>query len=122
MPKGALLHAHLDATVHKTTLMKMAYHHPEIHISVPQRITPTNIRHTLPLLRVFPQSQFTGVISVTDVKYQYGSWIPLCIARDAFESALGGPEGFDEWLYRCMTIDPAEAYGSHNTVEKVGTS
>ncbi|KAI0311600.1 adenosine deaminase-like growth [Amylostereum chailletii] len=120
MPKGALLHAHLDATVHKTILMKLAYEHPEIHISAPEGVTLTNLSSNVPLLQVFSQPQFTGTASVSaNTGYQAGSWIPLSVARVSFDTALGGPEGFDKWLYGTMTINPSEAYGTHNTVKKI---
>ena len=57
--------------------------------------------------------------SLTDASYELDAWVPLKNARDNFSNALGGKEGFDQWVVGSMTINPSEAYGTHNTVEKV---
>lgn len=57
--------------------------------------------------------------SLTDASYEMDAWVSLKNARDNFSNALGGKEGFDQWVIGSMTINPSEAYGTHNTVEKV---
>ncbi|KAH9966837.1 hypothetical protein BC827DRAFT_1264751 [Russula dissimulans] len=67
--------------------------------------------------RPFKEAQSPRHASVTDAEYPGYSWLPLHQARASF--ALGGPEGFDQWVVGGMSINPAEAYGKHNTVPKV---
>lgn len=119
MPKGGLLHAHLDATVNVDFLMSLALQYPRIHIRVPQRITAATISHILPQFSPMPVTASTGNFSVTHEEYQNDTWVPLNVARDGFDSALGGQAGFDKWIRDAMVINPAEAYGTHNTVTKV---
>lgn len=117
MPKGALLHAHLDATVNASYVLQLALKYPAIHVRATTVITKATIGSTLPEFRVLPESEFTTLQSLTDSSYSEGAWVPLQSARQNF--SLGGPEGFDKWYVSATTIDPAEAYGTHNTVTKV---
>jgi adenosine deaminase CECR1 len=119
MPKGALLHAHLDATVNQSFLLKLALEQPAIHVRASQVISSSTIGSTLPEFRALSQELFTNVASLTDSSYSPDDWVPLRNARENFSSSLGGPEGFDQWVIAAMTINPAEAYGTHNTVTKV---
>lgn len=119
MPKGGLLHAHLDATVNTDFLMTLALQYSRIHVRVPQRLTTSTLSHTLPELSPIPVTTSAGNLSISHAEYQPDTWVPLSVARDGFDVALGGKEGFDKWIRDSMTINPAEAYGTHNTVTKV---
>lgn len=119
MPKGALLHAHLDATVNASFLLELAASHPEVHIAIPSPLTKSNLRSILPTFRAFPKGIISQTLDLGDSNYLPGSWIPLAKARLHYSPALGGTEGFDKWALSTITIDPSEAYGTHNTVEKV---
>jgi adenosine deaminase CECR1 len=59
------------------------------------------------------------VKDLTDPSYEPGTWVSLKNARDHFSEELGGNEGFDKWVIGSTMINPSEAYGTHNTVEKV---
>jgi adenosine deaminase CECR1 len=48
--------------------------------------------------------------------YVPDTWIPL---QEAREKCSLGTEEFDQWIIRALTINPSEAYGTHNTVSKV---
>ena len=125
MPKGALLHAHFDATVNTKWLLERALQYPQIHVRAPAQVTSTSIGSILPEFRPRPHS--TALSSpesgnLTSSAYTPGGWVPLAHARQSFSSEMGGPEGFDKWALDLMMINPAEAYGTHNTVTKVLTS
>lgn len=122
MPKGALLHAHLDATVNAEFLLKLALKHPALHVRVPTRLTVSGLASTLPEFRALPREQFSDIPSVTDASYEPGAWVSLQNARKSFDSNLGGPGGFDRWVIDSMTINPTEAYNTHNTITKVTKS
>ena len=121
MPKGALLHAHLDATVDVHFLLKRVLEQDLVYVRAPgplAALSPT--ANVLPELTPFPKSEvkLSPVQSVTDPSYD-GGWIPVNVAREAFSKELGGPEGFDRWFVSSTTINPAEAYGTHKTVDEV---
>ena len=119
MPKGALLHAHLDATVNPETLLKFALKYPAIHIQVPEIVTVQNIRSLRPTFRALSAAEYADGPGVTDQAYVPNTFVTIHKARNAFDTSLCGPEGFDNWVCSAMTINPAEAYGTHNTITKV---
>lgn len=120
MPKGGLLHAHLDATVSAEFLYKLGLRYPTMHIRVPNALTASNIGSVLPEFHAQPEDfRSADVQSLTHPDYSPDDWVPLETARKLFDASLGGPEGFDRWVVGTMTINPTEAYVTHNTVTKV---
>lgn len=121
MPKGALLHAHLDATVNAKFLLKLALKEPALHVKIAATITSGNAVANLPEFRALPRDQFPSdvVASLTDSAYIPGTWVSLTRARETFAEELGGPDGFDAWVIGSMMINPTEAYKTHNTITKV---
>lgn len=122
MPKGALLHSHLDAMVNTRFLLELSLKYPFIHVRVLQPLTADNLETNLPVFRALPASEFTEHLSLTDASYPVGAWVPLANARRGFAPELGGEEGFDKWFMGALTINPTQAYDTHNTVEKVRSS
>ena len=119
MPKGALLHAHLDATVNARVLLDLALKYPTYHVKTNTSLTADNLISTLPQFSPLPQSKWTEDSSLTAATYEPGTWVSLHKARENF--AFGGPEAFDRWVIGSMTISPSEAYKTHNTTVKVGS-
>lgn len=119
MPKGALLHAHLDATVNQESLLKLALKHPAIHVQVPEIVTAENAWALRPTFKALPAAAYADGPGVTDPAYVSNTFVTILKARNTFDTNLGGPEGFDKWVCSAMTINPAEAYGTHNTITKV---
>ncbi|KIM48764.1 hypothetical protein M413DRAFT_15077 [Hebeloma cylindrosporum] len=109
MPKGALLHAHLDATVNAEFLLELALKQPGIHLRVNKPFVASPLSENLPEFRILPETQFSNLLSLADVSYTPGSWISLQNARKSFPTHLGGQDGFDSWVVGSMTINPAEA-------------
>lgn len=119
MPKGALLHSHLDATVNAEFLLKLALQQPALHVRINKPVNASTLSINLPEFRDLPEESFSALSGLTDSSYSVGSWVSLQNARASFDPSLGGPEGFDRWVIGALTINPAEAYGTHNTVTKV---
>lgn len=121
MPKGALLHAHLDGTVNVEVLLRLAFKHTEMHVKVPKALTADTITSVLPTFCALSTKELTNVIhtSLTDPSYQDDSWVQVSQARKNFSLELGGPEGFDKWVTGALTINPTEAYQTHNSVPKI---
>lgn len=117
---GGLLHVHLDATVDAKFLLKQGLSYPCMHIRAPKPFNASNISTMFPEFCARREEDWSSDTSgLTDPAYSAGTWIPLQTARNTFDPALGGPDGFDRWVLGAMTINPAEAYGTHNTVPKV---
>ena len=122
MPKGALLRTHLDLTVGARTLLDIALRHPAIHISAPECITTANKTFIQPNLRPITTNSNANITSLTDPAYHSDAWVPLATARQRFDIALGGPDGFDRWLISKMSINPSDAYITHNNNIRVRTA
>ncbi len=119
MPKGALLHSHLDAMVNAADLLKIALEEPAMHVKVSTRLTASSLASTLPTFRGLNLSEFSDELSITSSTYVPGTWVQIRRARENFSVAFGGPEAFDTWVIGVITINPREAYETHNTVKKV---
>lgn len=120
MPKGALLHAHLDATVDAVYLLKLALSQPAIHVRTPRKLDETFISSTLPQFLALPPNESNiSNVGLTDTMYVPETWVPIAKARESFDPKLGGPEGFDKWVVGSLMINPNEAYNTHNTINKV---
>lgn len=116
MPKGGLLHAHLDATVNVDVLMRLVGQHSVYYVSVEETLTQENLSYNFPRFGIFPEGMKSEA-SLTDTTYTAGSWIPYRDARHNF--AFGGPKGFDDWVRAGLTINPQEAYVKYNSSIKV---
>ncbi|KAI0647566.1 Metallo-dependent hydrolase [Trametes meyenii] len=119
MPKGGLLHAHMGAMVRAEVLLRLALLQPAIHIRVPIAVSDSTIKTVIPTFLGLPRSEWTQHASITDSGYSSNTWVPIQNARNNFSESLGGPEGFDRWVLGTMTIDPSEAYGTHNTTGEI---
>ncbi|PCH44698.1 Metallo-dependent hydrolase [Wolfiporia cocos MD-104 SS10] len=120
MPKGALLHVHLDATVNAHVLLKLALAEPAVHVRASSRVTAESLKGTLPEFQALPLNERTSdSTSLTDENYIRSEWVPLYKARETFSAELGGPQGFDRWVVNALTINPSEAYGTLDTTAKI---
>ncbi|KAL1677389.1 hypothetical protein EV122DRAFT_265877 [Schizophyllum commune] len=115
MPKGGLLHAHLDATVDVNILLQYAIETPGMHIRITRSLDPATLTSNVPQFAVIPQLDSTTYASLEEAPAE--SWVPIVSARDNFLN--GGPAGFDKWALSTMMINPSEAYGTHNTLTKI---
>ncbi|TFY82989.1 hypothetical protein EWM64_g1023 [Hericium alpestre] len=101
-------------------LLELAYKHADrIHVRIPHILNASNIVDTVPDCMPLPDEHESTTYSVTHADYTPDSWVSLANARKTFDSALGGPEGFDKWLRDSLMINPSEAYGTHNTLHKI---
>lgn len=119
MPKGGLLHAHLEASVDNAFLLGLGLSFRGMHIRTPEVLTPINYLNITPQFCPLPEDQFYAGTTLTSSDYSPGTWISIRHARETFDPSLGGPEGFDSWVTSAMTINPNEAYRTHNSVLKV---
>lgn len=122
MPKGALLHAHLEATIDAATLLNIGLDYPNMCIKVPKSINESNLMFTIPEFEALPVAEeHTRAIHpvITEPNYVPDTWVSAQRVRREWPEHLGGPDGFDRWVVKTLTINPSEAYGTHNTTVKV---
>ncbi|KAI0700006.1 Metallo-dependent hydrolase [Cytidiella melzeri] len=119
LPKGALLHAHLDATVNIQVLLRLALRHPALHVRTTGVLSASTVSSLRPEFRAFCKPEWSTTTSLTSSSYSPEDWVPLQVARQNFDESLEGPEGFDKWITSAITISPAEAYRTHNTTAKI---
>ncbi|KAJ7709654.1 adenosine deaminase-related growth [Mycena rosella] len=109
IPKGGLLHAHLEATVNAEYVLKIALEQPALHVRSTAPHSALNLSKILPQFSPFPRKMFTDSdTALTDTFYSPDTWVSLKKARASFDPALGGPAGFDKWVIAAMVISPAE--------------
>ena len=108
MPKGALLHAHLDATVDVNFLLRRVLEQDLIYVRASAPLTtlsPTT--NVLPEFSPFPKSEVkpSAVQNLTDPSYD-GGCVPVKVARESFSlSSLdrkGSISGM--WRRRLLTL------------------
>ncbi|KZV90219.1 Metallo-dependent hydrolase [Exidia glandulosa HHB12029] len=119
MPKGGILHSHLDSTVDVDFALSLAVKQPGMHISVPEPVTANNVESILPQFRQMASSFKADATDVSHAAYAAETWVPYAAARQSFSSSLGGPAGFDAWVRSTMKIDPNEAYTKYNSHRKM---
>ncbi|KAG8679684.1 hypothetical protein FRC08_016806, partial [Ceratobasidium sp. 394] len=121
MPKGGLLHAHLDAMCDASYLLQLALEYPRIHISTASSLnasTPFPLPSLLPLSDTLAQQNANASL-LTSPAYVPGSWVGLQRAREGFPAELGGTNGFDQWIVNSLRINSEEAYVKYNTTTKI---
>ncbi|KAI0146169.1 adenosine deaminase-related growth factor [Xylariaceae sp. FL1272] len=116
MPKGALLHAHMDAMVDFDFLFGLLFETPGIHLSADQPLTtPAALESAFLNFRFFKKARTEGNLWEED--YKPSTHILLTQVADAFPD--GGKEGFLKWLYSRATISRTEAIEQHHGVDHV---
>ncbi|CAE6417709.1 unnamed protein product [Rhizoctonia solani] len=121
MPKGGLLHAHLDAMCDASFLLKLALDYPIIHIQTTAAVNGS-LPYPLPTFKPLTRaevSQASNNAVPTSQEYAPGSWVAIHRARDGFPEQLGGQEGFDKWILGALTINAEESYVQYNTSAKI---
>lgn len=117
MPKGALLHAHIGATVDLEWVFNEAINTPGMCIS---SSTPLTSEHTLAdaLLKIrFAGPGKTEAPSIWDANYPAGSLVPLKTAANEFPG--GGRAGFVAWIKDRCSITKADTLKHHLGVDDV---
>ncbi|KAI1081167.1 adenosine/AMP deaminase [Whalleya microplaca] len=116
MPKGALLHAHMDAMVDFDYLFETLFATPGMHILADQPLTNAKAREDARLLfRFHKQARTEGNIWGAD--YKLNTPILLTQAADAYPE--GGKAGFLKWLYSRCTISRTDAVSQHHGVDQI---
>ncbi|KAK2757632.1 hypothetical protein FQN54_004601 [Arachnomyces sp. PD_36] len=119
MPKGSLLHAHMDAMFDIDFLVEQALTTPGIHIRADSPLSnPVNLREA-PIFFQYssaPEAESDGKAPIWEAQYTPGSLIHV---QKAAATHPGGLQGFREWLEsRCM-LTRETAFGHHYGVDAI---
>lgn len=114
MPKGALLHCHLDATGDMDWLIETAFATPGICILSEQSLHTAELRNSPNSMFGFrfakPESVSQG-LPIWSESYKPNDKVPIATAAESFPD--GGKPGFIKWLKSRMTITQQESISHH---------
>lgn len=107
MPKGALLHAHMDAMVDVDWLLEKALATKGMHVHASEPLCTPAALETASLMFAFAKSPPHAEQQIWSSHYQPSTLIPLTAAADSFPT--GGRPGFLAWLKTRCSITPHES-------------
>ena len=111
MPKGALLHAHLDAMVDVDWLLEKALTTEGMHLRASEPLCTPSALETASVTFLFSKSSPHSDQPIWSPQYQPSTLIPLTAAADSFPS--GGRSEFLTWLKGRCSITPQESLSHH---------
>ncbi|KJZ79614.1 hypothetical protein HIM_01083 [Hirsutella minnesotensis 3608] len=118
MPKGCLLHAHMDAMVDFDFLLEELLKLPGMHISSSSSLDSQEARETAELcfrFRANPQTQG----SLWQQDYKPNEFLLITQAADSFPD--GGRRGFIAWLKSRCTLSVADTHEHHHGIDAIWT-
>lgn len=117
MPKGALLHAHLGATVELDWVFNLALSTPGMHMSAPIPLSSESGRETSLIAFQYSGLPFKDVPSIWSPGYPPNTLVPIKVAAETFPN--GGQKGFVLWLIDRCSITQSESLQHHLGVNDV---
>ena len=117
MPKGALLHCHLDAMIDVNWLVDQALNTEGMVIMANKPLCTAEARKEALVMFQYANTAFTEQISIWSNGYEANKWVPINDAAREFPE--GGYAGFKAWLESKMTITQEESQDYHHGVNDV---
>ena len=118
MPKGSLLHAHLDAMFDIDFLIDQAFSTPGIHLWAPQPLLLQKDFDEAPFYFRYASSPIgAGGGSVWSENYKPSSLIDIHTAAASFPN--GGEAGFRTWLRSRCVLTPAHSFYHYHGVDAI---
>ncbi|KAJ5086993.1 hypothetical protein NUU61_008300 [Penicillium alfredii] len=120
MPKGSLLHAHMDAMFDVDFLIDQALSTPGIHMSAPKPLITSKDLEKAPFSFRFssrPDEESETQPSIWSEAYESSSLIPIQKAASSFPN--GQEAGFREWLKSRGVLMPEHSYHHHHGVDAI---
>ncbi|KAF5610797.1 adenosine deaminase [Fusarium subglutinans] len=116
MPKGALLHAHMDAMVNFDFLFDELLKMPGMHMCSDRPLNTEESREdAVPSFRYRTKADSDG--SIWEENYKPGAFVPLPKAADEFPH--GGRSGFLKWLKGRCTLSVTDSHEQHHGVDAI---
>lgn len=116
MPKGCLLHAHMDAMVNFDFLLDELIKTPGMHMSSDRPLTDTLAREDAALNFRYRAKESTEG-SIWDAGYKPSSFLLLTKVADEFPH--GGRPGFLSWLKSRCTLSTADIHQQHHGIDAI---
>lgn len=116
MPKGALLHAHLDAMVDFDFLLDLLIKTPGMHFSSDRALTTAAAREDAELQFRYRAKERTDG-SPWSEDYESGNFIVLTKAADEFPE--GGRAGFLAWLKSRCVLGLVDSHEHHHGIDAI---
>ncbi|KAF1988553.1 Metallo-dependent hydrolase [Aulographum hederae CBS 113979] len=118
MPKGALLHCHLQAMVEPEFLIREAFKIEGIHCQSPVPLVSDQDRLKSGFTFSYQKSTAaTTASSIWSSSYETDKPVSMVTAADTFPN--GGREGFIKWVVSRSTITPDESISHHEGLNEV---
>lgn len=119
MPKGSILHAHLDAIVDLDFVFDTLLNEPGMHICAPDaRLGTSEARaEAVVNFRFFAKEKNPAMSIWDDAGYTPGEFVPLARAADSFPD--GGRQGWIRWMKSKTTISETDAVEQHHGVDHI---
>ena len=112
MPKGALLHCHLEAMGDLDWLIEEALDTEGMCISAASPlVTDQALAKGIFLFQYVSKAENADAVSLWSDSYQPDTWVSITSAADSFPS--GGRKGFKEWFKSRVTITSKESLQHH---------
>ena len=120
MPKGALLHAHLDAMIDVDWLVDQALNEKGLCLQAAEGLSDKQKRSTLPFqVRYYSDDQLSKLktgSSIWTVGYEANAPVPI---RDAQRLFPDDDTTFKKWIVNRCTITPEESLQHHHGLDAV---
>ena len=117
MPKGALLHAHMDAMIDSDFLVDQVLATPGMVLQASQHLGTAEARKQASVTFHYSKSSEFAASSIWTDSYQPGQLVPATVAADSFPHR--GQEGFKAWVVERSTITPDESLNHHHGLDAV---
>ncbi|KAF7587271.1 cat eye syndrome chromosome region, candidate 1 [Aspergillus hancockii] len=117
MPKGCLLHAHMEAMIDIDWLIDQALELPGFFIASPQYLWPGESKWLQPFeFHYRPGAQGQGSVNIWQSDYPPNQLVPV---NDAAWAYPGGVAAFKAWAISRMTIKEEEALEHHHGIADI---
>lgn len=116
MPKGALLHAHMDAMIDSDFLVDQVLATKGMVIQASQPLNSAATRDQTSVTFQYSKSPDSIGSSIWSGSYTPGTLIPAVAAADSFP---GGREAFKAWIVSRSTITPEESLDHHHGIDAI---
>lgn len=116
MPKGALLHAHMDAMIDSDFLVDQVLSTEGMAIQASEALSSAEARKQAHVTFQYSKSLESTEDSIWDDDYTPGRLVAAVAAADSFP---GGKEGFKAWIVSRSTITPQESLNHHHGINQI---
>ncbi|KAI4131929.1 MAG: hypothetical protein LQ338_001011 [Usnochroma carphineum] len=117
MPKGALLHAHMDAMIDPDFLVDQVLATEGMVIQASQGLNTAEAREQASVTFEYSRSPDSSNSSIWSTSYRAGQLVPATVAADSFPS--GGREGFKAWIVSRSTLTPEDSLNHHHGIDAI---